>query len=191
MHRRKLIAGAGATVLSSAGATAFSSYASESVRLPASLPDGTRQVAKFVNLPGKQRMLYLSDRPPNYATSVNVFADAVTPNDRFFVRYHLAGVPTAADMDGWTLAIAGDAVTRPMQLKMSDLLDLPTNEVLAVCQCAGNRRGLSIPHVAGVQWPDGGMGCAVWRGPTLRDVLKAAGVKTEALEVWLHGADKP
>jgi sulfite dehydrogenase (cytochrome) subunit A len=177
--------------LSSAGATAFSSYASESVRLPASLPDGTRQVAKFVNLPGKQRMLYLSDRPPNYATPVNVFADAVTPNDRFFVRYHLAGVPTAADMDGWTLAIAGDAVTRPMQLKMSDLLDLPTNEVLAVCQCAGNRRGLSIPHVAGVQWPDGGMGCAVWRGPTLRDVLKAAGVKTEALEVWLHGADKP
>jgi sulfite dehydrogenase (cytochrome) subunit A len=185
MRRRTMIAGAGAALFAPA------SYAAESTRLPAELPDGTRRVAEFVNLPGKQRMLRLSDRPPNYATPVNVFADAVTPNDRFFVRYHLAGVPSAADMDAWSLAIGGDSVTHPVQLKMSDLLDLPTNEILAVCQCAGNRRGLSIPHVAGVQWPDGGMGCAVWRGPALRDVLKAAGVKAEALEVWLGGADKP
>jgi sulfite dehydrogenase (cytochrome) subunit A len=185
MRRRTMIAGAGATAFAPA------SRAAESTRLPAELPDGTRRVAEFVNLPGKQRMLRLSDRPPNYATPVNVFADAVTPNDRFFVRYHLAGVPSAADMDAWSLAIGGDSVTHPVQLKMSDLLDLPTNEILAVCQCAGNRRGLSIPHVAGVQWPDGGMGCAVWRGPALRDVLKAAGVKAEALEVWLGGADKP
>jgi sulfite dehydrogenase len=184
MRRRKMIAGAGATVFASA------SMAAESSRLPAELPDGTRQVAKFVDLPGKRRMLCLADRPPNYASPVNVFTEAVTPNDRFFVRYHLSGVPSAADMDGWSLTIGGEGVTRPMQLKMRDLLDLPTNEVLAVCQCAGNRRGLSIPHVAGVQWPDGGMGCAVWRGPALRDVLKAAGVKAPALEVWVGGADK-
>ncbi|MEA2743658.1 MAG: hypothetical protein QOG25_2029 [Acetobacteraceae bacterium] len=185
MRRRKMIAGAGATVFAS------TAHAAESTRLPMELPDGTRQVARFVDLPGKRRLLCLVDRPPNYASPVDVFTEAVTPNDRFFVRYHLAGVPSAADMDNWSLAIGGDAVTRPVRLKMSDLLDLPTNEVLAVCQCAGNRRGLSIPHVAGVQWPDGGMGCAVWRGPALRDVLKAAGVKADALEVWLGGADKP
>ncbi|MDR3532331.1 MAG: molybdopterin-dependent oxidoreductase [Rhodopila sp.] len=159
--------------------------------MPAELPDGTRAVAQFVNLPDKRRMLRLTDRPPNYATPVNVFTDVVTPNDRFFVRYHLAGVPSAADMDGWSLTIGGDAVNRQIRLKMSDLLDLPTNQVLSVCQCAGNRRGFFDPHVAGVQWPDGGMGCAVWRGPALRDVLKAAGVKAEALEVWVGGADKP
>jgi sulfite dehydrogenase len=185
MRRREVIAGAGATLVASA------SQAAESTQLPAELPDGTRSIAQFVNLPGKQRLLCLSDRPPNYATPVNVFAEAVTPNDRFFIRYHLAGVPTAADMDDWSLSIGGDAVTRPTRLKMADLLDLPSNEVLAVCQCAGNRRGFSIPHVAGVEWPDGGMGCAVWRGPALRDVLKAAGVKAEALEVRLGGADKP
>jgi hypothetical protein len=78
-----------------------------------------------------------------------------------------------------------------VQLRLSDLLDLPSNEILTVCQSAGNRRGFVDPHVAGVQWPDGGMGCAVWRGPVLRDVLKPAGVKTDALEVWLSGADKP
>jgi sulfite dehydrogenase len=170
---------------------ATSSHAVESTRLPAVLPDGTREIARFVDLPEKRRLLCLTDRPPNYATPVNVFTDAVTPNERFFVRYHLAGVPSAADMEGWTLSIGGDAVTRPIKFSMSDLLDLPTNEVLSVCQCAGNRRGLCVPHVAGVQWPDGGMGCAMWRGPALRDVLNAAGLKPDALEVWLRGADKP
>jgi sulfite dehydrogenase len=185
MRRRKMIAGAGAALLASP------SVAAESTRLPAELPDGTRQIAQFVNLQDKRRLLRLTDRPPNYASPINVFTDAVTPNDRFYVRYHLAGVPSAEDMDDWSLSIAGDAVQHPVRLKLSDLLDLPSNEILAVCQCAGNRRGFFEPHVPGVQWTDGGMGCAVWRGPVLRDVLKAAGVKQEALEVWFGGADKP
>ena len=61
----------------------------------------------------------------------------------------------------------------------------------AVCQCSGNRRGLSSPHVAGVEWGYGAMGNAVWRGPRLKDVLAKAGVKAGALEVWLDGADSP
>jgi sulfite dehydrogenase len=186
MRRRRMIAGAGAALF---GAPAV---AAESTRIPAELPDGTREVVHFVNPSDKRRMLCLTDRPPNYATPVNVFTDAVTPNDRFYVRYHLTGVPMSVyDMDGWSLSITGDAVERPVQMKLSDLLDMPSNEVLAVCQSAGNRRGFVDPHVAGVQWTDGGMGCAVWRGPALRDVLKAAKVKPEALEVWLGGADKP
>lgn len=185
MRRRDMIAGASAALLASP------SVAGESTLIPQALPDGTRAIARFVNLPDKRRMLRLTDRPPNYASPVNVFTDAVTPNDRFFVRYHLDTVPSAADLDGWSLAVGGDAVERPVQLKLSDLLDLTQNQVLSVCQCAGNRRGFVDPHVPGVQWTDGGMGCAVWRGPALRDVLKAAGVKTEALEVWFGGADKP
>jgi DMSO/TMAO reductase YedYZ molybdopterin-dependent catalytic subunit len=185
MRRRNMIVGAGA------GMMTFPAAAAEATRLPSELPAGTRQIAHFVNLPDKQRMLRLSDRPPNYATPLNVFTEAVTPNDRFFVRYHLAGVPSAADMEGWSLSIVGNAVDHPVQLKMRDLLDLPFSEVLAVNQCAGNRRGLTIPHVAGVQWDSGAMGCAVWRGPRLREVLKAAGLKPEALEVRFAGTDKP
>jgi sulfite dehydrogenase (cytochrome) subunit A len=185
MRRRNMIAGAGAALLASpAGAV-------ESTRIPAEMPSGMREIASFVNVQDKRRLLRLSDRPPNYASPVNVFTEVVTPNDRFYVRYHLAGVPSAEDMNDWSLAIAGDAVERPVKLKLSDLLDLPSNEVLSVCQCAGNRRGFFDPHVAGVQWTDGAMGCAVWRGPALRDVLKAAGVKQEAVEVWLGGADQP
>jgi sulfite dehydrogenase (cytochrome) subunit A len=190
MRRRDVIAGAGAASfgVSLLGAPVI---AAESTRLPSELSAGTRQVERFADLPDKRRLLRLTDRPPNYETPIDAFTNIVTPNDRFYVRYHLAGVPSAADMDGWTLNVSGDGVTKPLRLRLSDLLDLPSSEVLAICQCAGNRRGLVQPHVAGVQWGDGAMGAAVWRGPALRDVLKSAGVKDEAVEVWLGGADKP
>ena len=150
---------------------ALPAVAEENMRLPPELPDGTRQIARFVDLPNKRRLLQLADRPPNYETPVEAFTDTVTPNDRFFVRYYLAGVPSAADVDGWTLNITGDAIDRPVRLTMTELVGLPSNQVPAVCQCAGNRRGLSLPHVPGVQWGDGAMGAAVWRGPALRDAL--------------------
>jgi sulfite dehydrogenase len=185
MRRRDMIRGASAALL------ATPVVASESTKIPDQLPDGTRAIARFANLPDKRRLLRLTDRPPNYATPINVFTDIVTPNDRFFVRYHFNDAPSLIDRDAWSLSISGDAVETPMTLRMRDLLDMPTTQILAVCECAGNRRGLSDPHVAGVQWTDGGMGCAVWRGPALHDILKAVGVTSDALEVWFGGADMP
>jgi hypothetical protein len=60
-----------------------------------------------------------------------------------------------------------------------------------VCQCSGNRRGLFQPHVPGVEWGYGAMGCARWRGARLKDILDRVGVKKEAIEVVLDGADGP
>jgi DMSO/TMAO reductase YedYZ molybdopterin-dependent catalytic subunit len=62
-------------------------------------------------------------------------------------------------------------------------------EIAAVCLCSGNRRGLSDPHVPGVQWGHGAMGNAKWKGVRLKDVLAKAGVKAGALEVAFEGAD--
>ena len=59
----------------------------------------------------------------------------------------------------------------------------------AINQCSGNRRGLFAPRVPGVQWGNGAMGNARWRGVRLRDVLKRAGLGADALEVWFSGAD--
>lgn len=185
MRRRDLMGGLGAVIAVPVPVLP------DFLHLPPELPDGTREIARFANLPNKTRLLRLTDRPPNYATPVDVFTDEITPNDRFYVRYHLDSVPTAAAFDNWTLRIGGDAADREMGLTLANLLDLPQAEVLSVCQCAGNRRGLAIPHVPGVQWGDGAMGCATWHGPRLRDVLKAARVKPDAIEVWLDGADAP
>ena len=183
MRRRSLIGGVAAAALTSPA------FAGESTVLPEELSSGARQVLRFVNLPDKRRMLELSIRPPNYETPVDAFSEAVTPNERFFVRYHLDRVPTADDMDGWALRIDGDAVSRPLQLKMSDLLDMPSTEVLSVCQSADYRRGLLQPHVAGLQWGEGAMGAALWRGPSLAQVLQRAGLKPDALEIWTRGGD--
>jgi DMSO/TMAO reductase YedYZ molybdopterin-dependent catalytic subunit len=155
------------------------------------LPAGTREEATLEALPGKQKLIKLSWRPPNYETPRDAFASAITPNDRFFVRYHLAGIPGEADLANWSLTVGGDAAEREVTLSLADLKKLPASEIMAVCQCSGNRRGLMSPHVPGVQWGVGAMGNATWRGVRLRDVLARAGVQAGAVEVAFRGADGP
>jgi sulfite dehydrogenase len=156
------------------------------------LAAGTRDEAVLEALSGKQKLIKLSYRPPNYEAPLAALRTPITRNDQFFVRYHLAGLPERAELDkNWALTIDGDAAARPARLGLADLHKLPQHEVTAVCQCSGNRRGLSSPHVAGVQWGVGAMGCAVWRGPRLKDVLALAGVKPEAHEIAMNGADHP
>lgn len=188
MDRRKLLTGIGATALVAGRAQA----AEKPGWLSPDLPAGTRAEAELAALPGKKKLIRLTDRPPNYESPIETFRNAITPEDEFFVRYHLAGVPTMADLAKWSLTVGGDSAERQVVLKLEDLQrDFGQHEVTAVCQCSGNRRGLSDPHVAGVEWGYGAMGNATWRGPLLKDVLARAGVKAGAVEVWLDGADGP
>ncbi len=156
------------------------------------LSDGTRAEAVMAALPGKQKLIKLSYRPPNYESPLSALRTVITRNDEFFVRYHLAGLPERAELNKtWALTINGDAAKSSVRLSLADLRKLPQHEVAAVLQCSGNRRGLSSPHVAGVEWGVGAMGCAVWRGPRLKDVLELAGVQPNAVEIAMNGADQP
>ncbi len=187
MKRRDILAGIGGAVVA-----ARSAHADPPVWLSPQLPEGTREEAALETLPGKQPLIRLADRAPNYEAPIQTFRTAITPNDRFFVRYHLAGVPAMDALGTWSLMVGGQAAERQVTFSMGELQNqFEQVEVAAVCQCSGNRRGLSSPHVAGVEWGYGAMGCATWRGPRLRDVLAKAGVKPGAVEVWLDGADGP
>jgi DMSO/TMAO reductase YedYZ molybdopterin-dependent catalytic subunit len=153
------------------------------------LPAGTLEASVLDALPGKVPLIKRTFRPPNYETPVEYFNDPFTRNDAFFVRYHLSDIPEVS-AETWRLDIAGDAVERPVTVTLPALQrDYEQVEVAALCLCSGNRRGLSDPHVAGVQWGHGAMGNARWKGVRLKDVLAKAGVKKEALEVVLKGAD--
>jgi len=153
------------------------------------LPEGMKQTAVMDALPGKKPLIKLSYRPPNYETPLSYFNEVITPNDVFFVRYHLSNIPEVS-LNDWKLRIAGDAAERPLELTMNELKrDFPQTEVVAVNQCSGNRRGLSQPHVQGLEWGYGGMGNARWKGVRLRDVLAKAGIKKEAVEIAFDGAD--
>src|ERR1700730_16326092 len=154
------------------------------------LPEGTRAEAILDALPGKKPLVKLSYRPPNYETPVEYFRSALTPNDAFFVRYHLSDIP-AVDAANWKLKVGGDGATGATEIGLDDLRRLPATEVVAVCQCSGNRRGLFQPHVPGVEWGYGAMGCARWKGVRLKDLLDKVGLKKEAVEIVFDGADGP
>jgi len=142
-------------------------------------------------LTGKKPLIRRSFRPPNFETPLAELAAPFTRNDAFFVRYHLAVIPQV-DPAAWRLQIAGASAQHPLTLSLKELRSgFGHVSVAAVNQCAGNRRGLFTPRVPGVQWGNGAMGNALWRGVRLRDVLQRAGVAPGALEVVFDGADTP
>jgi DMSO/TMAO reductase YedYZ molybdopterin-dependent catalytic subunit len=191
ISRRAMVAG-GALALAASGTLSRVARAAQPSFLPQGLPQGVYDTATLEPLPGKKPLIKLSYRPPNYETPLSHFTSEFTPNDSFFVRYHLAGIPEEIDAAQWKLKVGGEGVARPLELSVSDLRSgFDAVELAAVCQCAGNRRGFSEPHVAGVEWGFGAVGNALWRGVRLKDVLNRAGVRPETVEIVLNGADGP
>ena len=158
--------------------------------LPAELSEGARAAAVLDTLPGKKPLIKLSYRPPNYETPIEYFRTAITPNDAFFVRYHLSNIPEV-DAKTWKVTIGGDGANGQAEVTLDDLKKMPAVEIVAVNQCSGNRRGLFQPHVTGVEWGYGAMGCARWKGVRLKDLLDKVGLKKEAIEIVFNGADGP
>jgi DMSO/TMAO reductase YedYZ molybdopterin-dependent catalytic subunit len=153
------------------------------------LPSGAVGEQALEALSGKVPLIKKTYRPPNYETPVSFFNEPYTPNDAFFVRYHLADIPEV-DASTWKLKIGGPGAERGMELTFDELKNnYQKTELTAVCQCSGNRRGFSDPHVPGVEWGNGAIGNAKWGGVRLKDVLDKSGVKKETIEVSLNGAD--
>lgn len=185
-NRRRFLGGMG-------GALALGvmpARAADAPFLGAGLPEGAYDTATLEALPGKLPLIKLTGRPPNYETPVSHFANPVTPNNAFFVRYHLSGIPDRIDPATWKLEVGGDGAATPLALTLNELQNnFEQVDIAAVCQCSGNRRGFSEPHVPGVQWGSGAMGSAVWRGPRLKDILAKAGIAKETVEIVFDGAD--
>src|SRR5262245_59953912 len=192
LTRRHLIGAAGAGLALSGSGLGLRSaaVAAGGLDLPAGLPQGVRDNAILDTLPGKKPLIKLSYRPPNYETPLQYFRTAITPNDAFFVRYHLAGIPEV-HAKTWKLAVGGEGANSQAELTLDDLKAFPTVELAAVNLCSGNRRGLFQPHVPGVEWGYGAMGRARWKGARLKDILDKVGLKKEAIEVVFDGADTP
>jgi DMSO/TMAO reductase YedYZ molybdopterin-dependent catalytic subunit len=193
--RRRFLAGTGHAAVAAwsglaLGMPAPRGAAAAALDLPSALPPGTRGEAVLDTLPGKKPLIKLSFRPPNYETPLEYFRTPITPNDAFFVRYHLAAIPEV-DAATWRLSVGGEGANGSVELTLDDLKAMPAVEIAAVNQCSGNRRGLFSPHVPGVEWGYGAMGCARWKGVRLKDLLDRVGVKKEAIEVVLDGADGP
>lgn len=185
LPRRAVLAGLGLGGL----AAAAPAWAAGTVRLP--LPGGPEQRAVTTAFPGKGAMILQRTRPPLLETPFAVFDEGVfTPNDRFYVRWHWAEIPTAIDAPSFRLTVRGHVETA-LSLSLDALAGMPRFEIAAVNQCSGNSRGLFVPRVPGAQWANGAMGNALWTGVRLKDVLDRAGVRAGAVQVRFAGLDEP
>ena len=161
--------------------------AEDTITLP--FENGERPLVKY---PQKRPLIRLTTRPPQLETPFSVFNEnVITPNDAFFVRYHLTvSPPPMTLLEKFQLEIKGSVKT-PLTLSVADLKSkFEPVEIVAVNQCSGNSRGFSEPRVPGGQLGHGAMGNARWRGVRLKDVLDHAGVAASARQVTFRGLDR-
>ena len=181
MNRRRFfqLAGtAGAALMTGSGRMASVLAAS---------PD-TVDLARF---PEKTEMILLTDRPPQLETPLHYFRQDLTPNEAFFVRWHLEGIPTSVDLRTFRLNVSGH-VRQLLQLSVDDLRSqFEPMSIIAVNQCSGNSRSFFEPRVPGGQWKHGAVGNAKWTGVSMKSILDRAQVKSGAVDVSFNGLDAP
>jgi sulfite dehydrogenase len=156
-----------------------------------SLPTGATDEQMLEALPGKVPLIKKTYRPPNYETPLGYFNEPFTPNNAFFVRYHISNIPEV-DAASWKLKVDGAGAGKPTAFTLDQLkTQFAKVEIAAVNQCSGNRRGFSTPHVPGVEWGIGAMGNAKWGGARLKDVLERVSLAKDVIEIGFDGADGP
>lgn len=181
----------GGTLAVGAGSTLpWAAFAEETATLP--FANGKRPLVQY---PQKRPLMRLTTRPPQLETPMSVFdGSVITPNDAFFVRYHLAEAPPEGrylDPDTYKFEVTGK-VNTPLTISLNDLkTQFEPVEIVAVNQCSGNGRGFFEPRVAGGQAGNGLMGNARWKGVPLKAVLDKAGVQAGAKQVSFDGYDAP
>jgi DMSO/TMAO reductase YedYZ molybdopterin-dependent catalytic subunit len=151
-------------------------------------PNDTMKVSNMA-FPEKRPLITYSDRPPLLESPRSTFTKELTANDEFFVRWHLPDIPTHIDPDAYSINING-LVNKELNITLKELKnDYEQVQVTAVLQCGGNSRSAFHPVAGGIQWGSGAMGCAVWKGVRLSDILNRAGLKKDAHWIGFNGKD--
>lgn len=184
MNRREWLA---AAALSSAAMVSGCRQEQPPASTVVATPPADAPFDQLLQFPGKIPMRAINDRPPCLETPWESFKTDITPNDAFYVRWHLQTIPVIDDT--WKLKLGGH-VEKPREFSLTELRKLPASSIVAVNQCSGNSRSLFTPPIPGAQWTNGAMGNARWTGVKLADLLKLAGIKAGALEVTFAGLDK-
>lgn len=132
-------------------------------------------------------LVILAKQPLVAETRLDLQSEKVTPNDRWFIRNHY-DVPRL-DATSWRLSIKG-GVDRPRQLSLDDLRALPSRQIPAVLECAGNARSFLPPPTEGNPFNYGAVSAASFTGVALADVLSSAGLRNGVREIVFRGADR-
>src|SRR5713101_5954843 len=147
-------------------------------------------VGPYITEPQKAPLILLTDRTVQLETPRHYFRTVFTPNEAFYVRWHLGEIPNGVDLAEWKLRVEGN-VNKAAAFSLSDLMQkFKPVSVAAVNQCSGNSRSRLQPRVPGGQWGNGAMGNALWTGVKLRELLSAAGMKSGSVQVQIEGVER-
>src|SRR5690242_14434442 len=86
-------------------------------------------IGPYVTEPQKAPLILLTDRPVQLETPRSYFRTAFTPNDAFYVRWHLPEIPNRVDLADWELKIEGN-VKKILALSLSDLMEKDRKSVV-------------------------------------------------------------
>ena len=139
---------------------------------------------------GKDGLVLLNDRPLNAETMPHFLNDDVTPINRLFIRNN--GLPPKdAEPSSWKVSVGGESAQTSRQYTLPELkrnFEHVSKQI--TLECGGNGRAEFDPPVSGNQWTLGAVGCPVWNGMRLRDLLTDVGLKEDAFFVAYHGKDR-
>jgi DMSO/TMAO reductase YedYZ molybdopterin-dependent catalytic subunit len=188
VSRRGFLKGSGLAAMSAAvGASIPFAHLMPGGLIPAALAQST----EGFQIPGKEGLMVLNDRPVNAETPAHLLDDNVTPAKYLFVRNN--GNPPAAsriDPATWTVEFGGESVERQMRFTIPELKERFKHYTYQLqLECGGNGRSEFVPPASGNQWSVGAIGCPEWTGVRLKDVLDVVGVKDDAVYVAYYGAD--
>jgi DMSO/TMAO reductase YedYZ molybdopterin-dependent catalytic subunit len=154
---------------------------------PDAPPPGTipNEFVKEEKVPAMQ---WHSERPLTGSVPAHEHDFDVTPSHRMFVRNNL--LTPAIDIQSHRLTVKG-LVDKELSFSVFDLAKaFKTVSKQGIIECAGSGRSAFQPRASGTPWLDtGGMGCPVWGGVRLADVLREAGVRPGAVHVAGQGGD--
>jgi len=136
-------------------------------------------------------LLLLGERPLVAETPESLLDDDTTPTETFFIRNNGTIPEPTRHPEDWTVTVDGE-VQSPLVLSLRELRTRFESVTLRmVLECGGNGRSFFSPATPGVQWTNGGVGCAEWTGVRVADVVNAAGLKSSAMFSGHFGADTP
>jgi DMSO/TMAO reductase YedYZ molybdopterin-dependent catalytic subunit len=143
----------------------------------------------FQNFKKHKDMLVLNDKPWNIESMPHLLDDRITPNEKMFIRNN-GLIPKNIDLDSWTLTIDGESASSTKTYSLNDLKTKFQHYTYQLTlECGGNGRKEFNPPAKGNQWALGAVSCAEWTGVRLSDVLKDAGIKSNAVYIGYYGVD--
>ncbi len=122
----------------------------------------------------------------NHAMPLEAMRYDVTPPGLHYVLVHY-DIPML-DAHDWQLTVRG-CVSSPITLDLETLRAMPRHTSRVTLECAGNGRALLSPRPVSQPWLTGAVGTADWTGARLADLLEAAGVTSDAVDVVFSGSD--